>query len=363
MRDPGREDAKRGRARLEAFFREDLRASEAEAPSYDDVAGYVDGTLDAGARDLFEQRLADDPLLRDEVRDLEEVRDALRAGRGRRLWQVAGLLAAAAALVIASLVLRPSREVAPTSARAVPAASPSPATAWTLRDGSSVLALDATGALAGLEEVDPVLRRAVAEALQTGEVPVPAELQVLRGTRGTLMAPSAEGTAFAVSSPLGTVVRSARPSFRWRPHPAARSYVVSVFDEALNRVTGSAAVRGTEWTATLPLPRGRTYLWQVVATTPAGPQVAPAPPEPEARFRVIGETEAAELERALQGAQASPLARGVAMARAGVVDEAEQLIAEVAAANPDVPVARELLSGIREAAWGGSAGALSGARK
>jgi hypothetical protein len=363
MKGTGSEDGRRSRERLEGFFREGLRASEAEGPSYDDVAGYVDGTLDAAARSLFEERLADDPLLRQEVQDLEEVRDALHAERRRRVLRVAGLgLAAAAALALVSL-LRPPAPLGPPSAGNVPSPPPTPPTVWALRDGSGVVTVGAGGAFAGLDGVDPDLRRAVAEALHSGAVAVPGELAALRGTRGTLMAPSTERPDFGVTSPLGTVVRSDRPTFRWTRHPEARSYVVSVFDEGLNRVTGSPAVRGTEWTATVPLPRGRTYLWQVAALTPGGRQVAPSPPDPEARFRVLSQPESAELGRVLAGANGSALARAVALARAGVVEEAEQALAEVAAANPDVPLARRLLGSVREAGWGGSTGTLSGGRK
>jgi hypothetical protein len=350
MKDTGSEDGRRSRERLEAFFRDGLKASEAEAASYEEVAGYVDGTLDAPARALFEERLADDPLLRQEVRDLEEVRDALRAKRRRRIWQAAGIgLAAAAALALALQVLRPSPEVLPSSAAASPAAPPASPAVWALRDGTAVVTLRAEGGLSGLEDVDPVLRRSVAEALTTGNVPVPRDIVALRGTRGTLMAPSPEQGAFRVVSPVGTMVRSDRPTFRWAPHPDAASYLVSVFDEGLDRVTGSAAVRGTEWTATVPLRRGRTYLWQVVAATPGGRQVAPAPPEPEAKFRVLGDAETRELERVLAGAGGSALARGIALAQAGVVGEAADALSEVAAANPDVPVAGRLLSAVREA--------------
>src|SRR6185436_19791044 len=101
----------------------------------------------------------------------------------------------------------------------------------------------------------------------------------------TLMAPAGERTSFGVTSPVGTMVRSDRPTFRWQPHPDARAYVVAVFDEGLDRVTGSAAVREREWTVTVPLRRGRTYVWQVTAVTAGGRQTAPAPPDPEARFR------------------------------------------------------------------------------
>jgi hypothetical protein len=346
MTDTGSDGGRRSRERLEAAFREGLRASEAESPSYEDVAGYVDGTLDAAARALFEERLAGDPQLQAEVRDLREVQDALAAERRRRFWRVAGVgLAAAAALVLAIQALRPRTEPTPSSAKG-PHASPSVRAAWSLRDGGRTVTL-AGGSVAGLEGLDPTLSAPVAEALATGRVAVPPEVAALRGTRGTLLGPEADRAAFGVRSPVGTRVRGDRPTFRWQAHPDARRYVVAVFDESLARVARSPAVRGTEWTADVPLRRGRTYLWQVTATTPSGAALAPAPPEPEARFRVLDEREAAELDRALAEAGDSLLARGVALARAGVTGEAEEALAALAAANPDVAVARALLDDLR----------------
>jgi hypothetical protein len=87
------------RERLRAFLRDERLAAEAEAPSYEDVEGYVDEALDPDARELLELRLADDPLLRHEVSDLEELRAALRPPPRPRsyLWPA---LAAAAGLIL-----------------------------------------------------------------------------------------------------------------------------------------------------------------------------------------------------------------------------------------------------------------------
>src|SRR5262245_22575171 len=98
------------RRRLEAFFRDELRQATAEAPSFDELAAYVDGRLDPEARALLEERLAADPALRQEVEELKEIRDQLRgspvaAARQRRV-ALAGL-AAAAALLGVVLWLRP----------------------------------------------------------------------------------------------------------------------------------------------------------------------------------------------------------------------------------------------------------------
>lgn len=153
-------------------------------------------------------------------------------------------------------------------------------------------------------------------------------------------------TGFNVIAPVATFVRSERPIFRWTPHPKARGYEVAVFSGLVKiasvRVSGAAE-------APLPvsLERGRTYLWQVAALTPAGRLVAPKPPEAEARFRVLGAEAAAALDKALGAAGDSDLAAGVLLARAGVRDEAETHLARLAAENPDSPEARRLLELVR----------------
>jgi hypothetical protein len=79
-------------------------------------------------------------------------------------------------------------------------------------------------------------------------------------------APSA--SALRVLTPVGQAVRSDRPLFRWTAHAGASGYVVTVLDEHLTPVATSPTSMETRWTPGAPLPRGRTYVWQVAATRP-----------------------------------------------------------------------------------------------
>src|SRR5262245_28425477 len=101
-------DRSEARARLGAYFRDSLRATEAEAPDYEDVEAYVDGNLDPEDRELFELRLADDPLLQQEVADLRELRRSLVPSARWRAYLWPGLAAAAGlALVLWATFRRP----------------------------------------------------------------------------------------------------------------------------------------------------------------------------------------------------------------------------------------------------------------
>jgi hypothetical protein len=106
-----------------------------------------------------------------------------------------------------------------------------------------------------------------------------------------------------------------------------------VFDLDLEPVASSGVITATEWTPAAALRRGRTYLWQVQATTATGSETVPSPPAPEARFHVASPSLIATVEPALT--TGSDLAAGVALAEAGFLEEAAQRFDALAAANPE----------------------------
>jgi hypothetical protein len=215
-----------------------------------------------------------------------------------------------------------------------------------LQDGPATVRVTAEGRYTGLEGLPADRQAEVLRALEAGVIPVPEGLAALRGRAAVFMGPAGEKPSFGVVAPLGTLVRAPRPTFRWRAHPQARAYAVTVFDESLRRVAGSPEQRGTEWTPSTDLPRERTLLWQVAAVTPSGREIAPAAPEPEARFRILGAQEAAALDQALSGAAGSRLAAGVLLAQHGILDEARAQLAALAEANPEAAEARRLLDSL-----------------
>ncbi len=339
------------RAALQAFFRDELRAAEAGAPGPEELAAYVDGTLDAAEREALELALADDPALRQEVADLVALRAALAQPRRRVAASVPLGLALAACLAGGVGLLLWSR-----SERALPAVqqaartSPSlPAPLISLRDAGGPLSLFEDGSLRGrsVDALPVELRRRVAAALRRGDVELPAGISALRGTRLTLMGSANASDAFALVAPLASAVRAERPSFTWRPHPQARAYEVSIYDEDLNPRARSGELRATTWTSTVALPRGRAFVWQVAALTPAGRVVAPRPPLPEARFVILSASDEAALAARLEGARGSHLAAGVLLAEAGVLDEAERELRALSAVNPGDAGVERLLAGLR----------------
>lgn len=224
--------------------------------------------------------------------------------------------------------------------------SPSPVVVVSLDDGGQRVTLDEQGNLAGLGPLSPATQRALKAALTDGRVRTPAALNALAGRSGVLLGGSSEGVAFPLVGPVGTVVRTDRPTLRWRPLAGAQGYTVTLLDADLNPIAISPPLTATGWTVARPLERGQTYVWQVAAQTKGGEVIAPAAPAPEARFKILELAKAAQLRRLEAAHPSSHLARGVSYAQAGLLDDAAREFRALLAANPQSPVARKLLRNV-----------------
>ena len=228
--------------------------------------------------------------------------------------------------------------------------SPSQNEALALNDGGSRVTLDREGNARGLESLPPAYQRAVRQALATQSVETPSGLAELSGRSGTLMSgeSSVSGVSFPVLGPVGTVVRSDRPLFRWGALAGATRYLVKVYDSNLRKVASSLHLSETEWTPAEPLARGGLYVWQVTATLKDGTEIiAPGAPAPEARFKVLERERADELNEAEQKYADSHLTLGLLYARSGLLEDAEREFQALVKANPDSTVARKLLRDVQ----------------
>jgi hypothetical protein len=214
-----------------------------------------------------------------------------------------------------------------------------------LNDGGGRITLDAQGTLSGIQPAQ--YEQTVREALQSERVKLPPSLRALRGSSGTLMGGDQPG--FNLVAPVGIVIETDRPSFRWSPLADATSYTVTVYDETLSRVASSAALTTTEWMVTTPLPRGKTYIWQVRASRNGDEVVAPAASRSRAKFKVLDQSRLDEIKRARSAHSSSHLVMGVIYAGAGLVEDAEREFKELIQANPESAAARKLLGSLRAA--------------
>lgn len=223
----------------------------------------------------------------------------------------------------------------------------SPLIVTALNDGGARVTIDSRGRVQGLELLSAEDRRAVGSALLNRRIERPAALAGLEAKTGTLMGAPGGAATFDLKGPVGKVVRTDAPTFRWQPLEGAAHYTVNVYDSDFNKVASAGSLTGTEWTPAQGLARGRIYTWQVTAVKDGQEITSPAPPAPEAKFRILDEAERRRLERAERQYAGSHLTLGVLYARAGLLDEAEQEFQALVEANPDSAPARELLKNVR----------------
>jgi anti-sigma factor RsiW len=223
-------------------------------------------------------------------------------------------------------------------------ALPSSSFVVALNDGGGRVTLDKEGNVAG---APPPFQQVVKQTLTAQRVETPRTLTELIGKSGVLMGPADEGHPFALLGPVGTVVISDRPTFRWRALGGADSYVVKIYDADFNEVAVSPRLSETAWGVTRSLERGRTYSWQVTARSGDKDVSSPVKPAPEARFMTLDQAKANELANAKSAAAGSHLTLGVLYAQAGLLDDAERELQALLLANPKSTLAQRLLRSVR----------------
>ena len=171
------------------------------------------------------------------------------------------------------------------------------------------------------------------------------------------MGTPSEAAPFNLVWPVGKVVISRRPRFRWTHLRGAIYYRVEVFDNNYNLVSES---QGYVTTTTWRIPRGAAlrpggiYIWKVIATSngtdePSGLPSLPSATEifAEAKFKVLESSKAREIERVKKVFPNSHLLLGLTYARAGLTDEAEREFRSLASANPESELAQSFLNQLK----------------
>ncbi|MGH9832339.1 MAG: anti-sigma factor family protein [Blastocatellia bacterium] len=190
-------------------------------------------------------------------------------------------------------------------------------------------------------------QQAVKQALTTERIETPQMLSELIGKSDRLMGSAGEGYPFALLGPIGTVTMNDRPTFRWGAFGDADSYVVRIYDADFNEVAVSPQLSETSWTVTRALGRGRIYSWQVTARVGDKEVASPVRPAPEARFMVLDQAKANELAKAKSDSAGSHLTLGILYAEAGLLDDAERELQALLRANPQSALAEKLLRSVR----------------
>lgn len=224
-----------------------------------------------------------------------------------------------------------------------PSPSPSAEIVVSLHDAGGTVTLDNTGKIEGLDELPPTLNAAIKTALTTEQLNVGPAVAGLRGKGGTLMGSGNEGTPFRLLSPLGVVVQSDYPTFRWEPYEGATVYVVKVYDSNFKELATSLSQTATSWKIPATLPRGAVYIWQVTAIKDGEEIKSPIAPAPQARFRVLAQDRVNEIKRLQNVKPTSHLALGTLYAEAGLLADARREFRILLQANPGSKVVLKLL--------------------
>jgi anti-sigma factor RsiW len=276
----------------------------------DEVQRYVDGSLDASARARLDGHMGSCAVCAAQVQDL-------------RAWVPAA---------------RPLPRAYFAAAAAVLLAVVGPAISWQMTRRAQ-----GPEGLAGFRELARDQQAQVRAALAAGIADPPPLLASLAGGTEVLMGPSPSPAAFRLMSPVATAVVTDRPRFEWQPLAGASSYEVAVADERLQPVAASGDLTLTSWTPAQPLPRDRTYVWQVTARRGGQAVIVPTAPAPAARFRVLDGATVARLESLERDPAHSRLLLGIVFLEAGARDDARRHLLAVPATDPNRAVARRTL--------------------
>jgi hypothetical protein len=204
-----------------------------------------------------------------------------------------------------------------------------------LLDGGRRIVLMASGALAGLDELNPADRQMIAQTLLVGELPDPGVTDLVieepPRLRSSIPAETEPRPAVRLLAPPASVITSNTPVFRWASERSVINWIVELAEVGGGQrlrspvLTASAKKwqpveslrRGTTWQAIL---RGRTRGEEMVSTP--------------RKFRILGARELVWLEELRRTTQ-SHLARGLAYARLGLISEAISELELLDAENPD----------------------------
>lgn len=241
------------------------------------------------------------------------------------------------------IVAVPTPVSQPTPSEQTPSLPPQPEPASVvaqINDGGRVLTLDQEGKLSGADDLPAAYKSLVTKALSTQRIEKSSQLQGLTRPPSSLMSSDNQKEQFSVLEPVGNVLLTDKPTFRWSTLDGATGYVVEVYDEQFKLVASSPQLSNPSWTTTLA--RGNVYSWQVKAIKEGQEITSPRPPAPQAKFRVLDQTRANEFAKAKR-AYGSHLTLALLYAEAGLLNEAEQELRVVQRSNPKSRLARKLL--------------------
>ena len=217
-----------------------------------------------------------------------------------------------------------------------------------LNDGAGQVVLDGNGKLSGVDHLPPVYQQMIKNALSSQRLEKPPLLAgLVRPDDLSMRGSDNQGNKFSAINPIGKVILSDRPTLRWSPLEGATGYVVEVYDAKLKQIITSPQLADTSWTTPQSLKRGGIYSWQVTAIKGGEEFSSPRPPAPPAKFRILDETLANEIDQARRAYASSHLTLALVYTKAGLLDEAEHELRALQKANPKSVISLRLLANLK----------------
>lgn len=288
-----------------------------EHPAAEALSDYVDGMR----TEEVTNHLRVCASCRAEVEDLDRFRQRIAPSRW---WMAAAAAAAVIVAVFIALIARrlpqtPLPAHVPATASIRPAVPPSRPDSW---------------------------QAVITQAVTAGRIAPPPFLREIRGGRDEVRGSAVPSPATKDAlQPSAIVVTTDRPRFTWPSK--GKHAIVSVFDGA-RRVARSGILGVSEWVPAKPLPRGRTYMWQVELRNGAT-HLLPTPPDPPAAFHVMDEASFRDLTTAQRERPDDHLLLGVLYARAGAQHDAAKELAAYRNEHPEDLAAQQLAESVQ--AW------------
>jgi hypothetical protein len=348
-------DALSGPGGTEAFadaldFTLERERAEPFHPTPAQLESWVDGRSESSETELIESHAAVCERCRATAEDLRHFSRSLLAGRPRSRRSWASLAAAGLVLAFGAALWQrgatapagPERALSGSGSTSLSSPPPPPERPL-LRDGD--LRIDADGTVSGLPER---WRSETLALLDRPELPTPALARDLLRSAGRIRGGETDGAdaARGVVEPVSRVVLDSRPEFRWQGS-AAVAYRVEVFGPGFVPVATSPPTAAQTWRTEQPLPRGVLLTWKVTAIDAAGGEsMFPRPPAPPAVFRIASAEAVEEIEAAR--ATRSRLLVGMALWRAGLLEDAADELVLLGSENPEFEPARALAIASRQ---------------
>jgi hypothetical protein len=225
-----------------------------------------------------------------------------------------------------------------------PTSEENPVIIAALRDGSGQITLDNKGNIAGLPTLSSADENSIREALNAARLQLPA--MPSGADRADVFMGGTSEENFALLSPVGKVIQTTRPTFRWQALKGATRYTVRLKDST-GRVIESGDLIAPQWTPDVPLERGMIYTWQIAALKNGKEIVSPAPTHSAAQVKILEQVKINELARVKGSQPNAHLLLGILYAKAGLLDEAAREFTILLRNNPGSDIAQKLLNRVK----------------